>query len=421
MPTLRISKTNVDAAPVSERGDAYYWDDELRGFGLRVTPRGVRSYVIQYRLRGRPARRMTLGLHGSPWTPAKAREEAGRLLIKVKQGQDPVEIYRQEAREAQALAFEDYADRFVRLYLKTNWRDSWAEGQRIVDKNLKPHFKKRSLASITRADVAELLDRYADRPAMARHTYAVLRKLFRWAVNRGDIARSPIAEMRGPRAVPSRQRVLTHEELACAWLGAGEMGYPWGPVIRLLITTLQRRDEVAGMAWPELNLPVALWDLPPARVKNDEGHRVPLNALALRELEALKGKRRGFVFTTTGKTAVSGFSDAKEKLNTLMLKHLRERAASRGEDTGGIVVTPWRFHDLRRTGATNLQALGIPVEVTEDVLNHVSGTRSGVAGTYNRHRYEAEKRRALDLWSDKLDQILQPPAPVANLEERRRA
>lgn len=409
MGAAKITKRIVDGAGPGS-ADAFVWDQEVRGFGLKITPAGSKSYVLQYRMGGREAatKRFTIGKHGSPWTPDGARREAERLLTLVRQGIDPADAERERRREAVTLAFSEYADRFVELYLKEHWADSWAEGRRIIDKNIKPVFGSRPLSTITRSDVSDLLDRYSDRPAMKKNTHSVLRKLFKWAANRGDITTSPIAEMQGPKAVPSRKRVLKHEEIVCAWLAAGEMGYPWGPVIRLLIATLQRREEVAGLVWTELDMPQMMWELPPERAKNDEGHRVPLASLAVEEIEKLTCKTKGLLFTTTGKTAVSGFSDAKERLDDGMFRIMRERAVHRGEDPADIDFVSWRFHDFRRTGSTNLQALGVPIEVTEAIMNHISGSTAGVAGVYNRFKYDPQKKAALAAWDAKLRELLSP-------------
>ena len=148
----------------------------------------------------------------------------------------------------------------------------------------------------------------------------------------------------------------------------------------------------------------AIWQLPSNRAKNDNPHRSPL---AIAELELLGPKKSGLVFSTTGKTGVSGFSKAKKKLDDEMLAIMRERAQKRGEAPEDVVLAPWRMHDLRRTGATNLQALGVPVEVTEAVLNHISGSIGGVAGVYNLFRYDPQKRQAIDAWASHLTFLLQ--------------
>ena len=160
------------------------------------------------------------------------------------------------------------------------------------------------------------------------------------------------------------------------------------------------------MDWSEIDLEAGTWTLPAERAKNDEAHIVPLTGLAIDQLEALGPKVNGLVFTTTGRTAVSGFSKAKKTLDDEMRLTMAERQQARGENCAPIFVPEWRLHDIRRTGATNLQALGIPIEVTEAVLNHISGTRAGVAGIYNRYKYEPEKRSALHAWDQRLREFM---------------
>jgi integrase len=191
--------------------------------------------------------------------------------------------------------------------------------------------------------------------------------------------------------VASRERVLTDEELGLAWRASLQLGYPFGPIIRMLMITGQRREEVTALEWAELHRTDAEWLMPGSRAKNGRAHTVPLSALALAELDNIGGQdwpRTGLVFTTTGRSRVSGHSRAKVRLD-------RQMALL----APGVDVQPWRLHDLRRTLATGLQKLGVRFEVTEAVLNHVSGARSGVAGVYQRHTWTMEKRAALDDWS----------------------
>ncbi|NIJ64251.1 integrase [Sphingomonas leidyi] len=421
MANRRLTKTSVDAIEALVGKDSFVWDTELRGFGVRTSPKGVKSFVLQYRMKGKPARRMTIGGFGNPWTVETARREAERRLIKIRQGLDPVEEERlrieEEARreeeeaqriadearrraDAETFAFGTYAETFVDVYLKANWQDSWKTAEGILNA-AKPHFDK-SIRDITRADVVQHLDRYNDRPGMKKLVHSTLRKLFNWAEDRGDIERSPIDRMKAPKAVAARRRILSPEEVIAVWHAAAELGSLWRPYIRLLLCTMARREEVANMDWAEVDLDAAMWQLPAERAKNDQPHRIPLNVLALSELESLAVARKGFVFTTTGKTGISGFSKMKKALDEKMLGLLRDRAAKRGEKPESVELPQWRLHDLRRTGTTNLQALGVPVEVTEAILNHISGTTAGVAGVYNLYRYDPEKRSALDKWSKQL-------------------
>lgn len=436
MANQRLSKTSVDAIPLPVGRDSFVWDTELRGFGVRTTPKGVKSFVLQYRLKGKPAKRMTIGGFGNPWTVDTARKEAERRLIKIRQGIDPKaeareqieqeqraaeqEAERIRAEEEAALltekfAFANYADVFRDQYLKIHWVDTWKDAEGIL-KAVRPYLDK-VVHDITRADVVEVLDRYNDRPGRKKMVHSVLRKFFNWSVDRGDLDRSPIDRMKAPKPVPARRRVLSAEEIIALWQASADLGPIWRPCIRLLLCTLARREEVANMDWSEIDLTGAVWELPEERAKNNRTHRIPLNALAQAELRTLTVSTKGLVFTTTGQTGVSGFSKMKKALDEKMLAVLRKRAEKRGDDPETVVLMPWRIHDLRRTGATNLQALGMPIEVTEAVLNHISGTTSGIAGVYNLYRYEREKQSALDKWSKQLSLLLRDSTDPSAVNE----
>ncbi len=390
MPTGKITKRSVDAVQAGQ-SDQFLWDEDLAGFGLRVTTKGAKSYVLQYRMGGREAktRRYTIGKHGSPWTPDTARKEGERLLIMVRQGVDPAEASKTRRRQAVDLAFSSYADQFVDLYLKDRWKD-WKLGEAVIKNHVKPVLRDKPLPEINRAALNPIWDSLRDRPAVARLTFATMRKFFRWSVGRGDIERSPLEGIEAPQAAPARDRVLSDQELRLVWVCAAKAGHLFDSAIRLLVVTGQRRDEVAGLQWSELDRDGALWALQGTRTKNGKPHLVPLNTLAVEVLDTVAGgktwPRRGLVFSTTGKTPVSGFSKAKTRLDTEMAK------------AGGEEIEPWRLHDLRRTVATGLQRLGVRFEVTEAVLNHVSGAKGGIAGVYQRHDWKDEKRTALEAW-----------------------
>ena len=420
MAVLKITKRNVDAAPVPASADAYFWDTELRGFGLRVTPRGVRSYVVQYRMPGRPARRTTIGQHGSPWTPDLARERARDILLTVRQGDDPVVVARKRQREAVDLEFSRYVETFTEGYLRRAWGDTWLDAKRQLELHVVPHLKGRPLPEIEKHEVAKVIARLSDRTALARNTHAVLRKLFSWAIDQGDLVASPIPA--APAAVKARKRVLTPDEIIAAWQASFGLGWPMGHFVRTLFVTLQRRSEVAELPWSELSHLNSMWRQNGERVKNEEDHLVPLTQAA-RALfdEMARGPdptakipahwpRKGLVFSTTGATPISGFSKVKAKLDRLMLPILQkladERADALGEEREIVFLPPWRFHDIRRTGTTQMQALGVPIEVTEKVINHKSGETAGIRGVYNLHAYTDEKRKALEAWASSLTQLV---------------
>ncbi len=409
MATGRINKSGVDAVQSSTK-DVILWDDKLSGFGLKVTPAGAKTYLFQYRLGGRAGktRRVTIGKHGA-YTPDAARKEAERLAQMVGQGIDPQQQKKDAARKAVDLAFNSYAASFVDDCLKVRWKSSHQMGESLLRMYATPVLGSKPLHDITRADIRAVLNQSKGKVATTRYMFAVLRRLFRWAVSQGDLERSPISGMEPPPMPSARDRVLSDDELVLVWNAAGKLGYPFGPFVRLLIATGQRLDEVSQLDWSELNKTAAMWVLPAERTKNGVASMVPLPSLAVDELNALAKRsnrkdgwpRTGFVFSTTGKTAISGHSRAKRRLD----KEITTALAASGLPPA---LASWRFHDLRRTLATGLQRLGVRFEVTEAVLNHVSGSKSGVAGVYQRHDWGPEKQAALQAWSDHVAGLLTP-------------
>lgn len=414
MATGRITKRSVDAIKVADR-DQFLWDDEVSGFGLKVTPNDRRMYLLQYRMggRGSPTRRYTIGRHGT-WTPDEARTEAKRLRKLVDKGQDPQHANQQRQRAEVDLAFNVYLERFLRLYGEKEWSPrTFLSASSNLRRYVLPVLwdkKRKALPHITRSDVVAVFDALPPgKPALPRNVFAHARKLFSWAVERGDIERSPFDGMKSPPAVATRERVLTDEELRLVWEASYTLGKPFGAMVRVLMLTGQRRDEVAGLPWAELDRGNALWTIPGARTKNGETQLVPLTAEVITELDAIAGgtdwPRKGPVFTTNGKTPVSGFSKAKARLDEQMLKLARKQALDSGNDPADVEIAGWRLHDLRRTLATGMQRLGVRFEVTEALLNHVSGAKAGVAGVYQRHNWRDEKRTALEAWARHVQRV----------------
>ncbi|RMF11331.1 MAG: site-specific integrase [Alphaproteobacteria bacterium] len=418
MPKEKITKRKVDAIKPGPR-DRFIWDTELHGFGLKVTPAGAKVYIVQYRMGGRDSRtkRFTIGKHGSPWTPEKARKQAREILEGVRKGTDPMLLAHQKKQENQRLAFRAYADDFIERYAKTHQKRSWMDAQRILDREFKPVFKDRPINKITKGEIWRALEGMKDRPALCKYAHATLRKLFRWAVSLDDIQVSPVEGIKAPAKVEARDRVLTDAELRAVWLACDALDYPFGPFVRLLIATGQRRSEVAGMDWAEIDCDAGVWTIPGDRAKNGQAHTVPLNDVARAILDALGAmtSKRGLVFTSNGKTPISGFSKAKKRLDKQALALLQAKAAEAGHKAEDVILPPWRYHDLRRTVATGLQRLGTRLEVTEAVLNHVSGSRAGIVGVYQRYNWADEKRTALDAWGAHLTALVEGADRGANV------
>jgi integrase len=391
---VKLTKRVVEAADAGA-SDQYLWDAEVKGFGLKITPAGRKVFVFQYRMGGRGAKteRYTLGEYKSPYTVDGARGEAVRLLAEVKAGRNPAEAKRRS--DSTAPLFGDMAARFVERHAKPNTRD-WRKTEYLLRRDVLPFWAMRPVSEITRPDVIELIDRVVDRGARvhANRVLAAVRVLFNWALSRGVIEASPAAGVKAPGAETARERVLAENELREVWRAADTTAYPFGPFFKLLILTAQRRDEVAGMRWSEIDATRALWTIPGERAKNAHAHAVALSAPALDILRAIpRLDGSDFVFTTTGSAPISGFSKAKARL---------DRASGVGlSDRDG-----WRVHDLRRTATTFMAEMGIAPHVVDKLLNHVSGSIRGVAAVYNRHSYTDERRRGLDAWAQRLAAIV---------------
>jgi integrase len=390
-------------------------DGIIRGLFLVMQPTGKMSWAVRYRHRGVP-RKLTLGAY-----PAidlkKARALASQTLVKVASGHDPAAEKQDEKKAAIAGALagrdqiETVVDLFIQRHAKPNNREStWVESERLLKKHVVASWPGRALPDITRRDVHELLDGIMDegKPILANRVHGVLRKLCNWSVERGIITVSPCDGIKPPSAERSRDRVLEDDELRAVWQ-ASDGGSVFGPLVKMLILTGQRRDEVASMRWSDVDLARKTWTLPRERSKNDAEHVIPLSEAALAALASVSRvqSKKGFVFSTNGETHVSGFSRAKDRLETQILESLRRAAAAAGDDPEAIKAPPrWTFHDLRRTAASGMARLGQPVHVVEAALNHRSGTIRGVARVYNRYDYAEEKRRALEAWARHVDLVV---------------
>lgn len=396
MASGNVTKSSVDALHAEER-DAFLWDKKLPGFGVKVTPKGSKVYLYQYRMGGRESkvRRYTIGKHG-PLNPDAARREATRLAALVLQGDDPQALRQEKRKVAVELAFSSYLDHFAENCLRVDWKASADEVEAMLRTYALPVLGDKPLPDITAQDIGAVLRPLRNKPASRSKLFAVIRRLFRWAKSEGDlISPSPMADMEAPAPPPSRKRVLKDWELRLVWNASANLGYPFGPFVRSLILTGQRRNEVSDLPWNEVDKSENLWSLPDDRAKNGEANNVHLSQPVLDELNAIVKRKKkadwprsGFVFTTTGKSPVSGFSRAKARLDKLVTKA-----------NDGQPLDEWTLHDLRRTLATGMQRLGVRFEVTEAILNHKSGSRSGIAGVYQLHDWADEKRTALDAWA----------------------
>jgi integrase len=380
------------SAPTNKRQEIM--DGQVRGLFLLVQPTGAKSFAVRYSRAGR-VMKVTLGPYPA-LSLVEARRRALGIAASVANGADPAEE-KKAARKAAARVPEAVktvrmiADEFLKRHTSEHNGARWAaETQRILDRNILPAIGDKPAVEVDKAAINKMLDTIATRgPIAANRTLAVTKKLFRWALGRGDVDVDPCAGIAKPGAETKRDRVLSDDELARVWRAAANAAYPFGHAIQLLILTGQRREEVGAMQWSEIDFTTRVWTLPAARAKNNVEHVVPLSEAALSLLRNLpRFGRAGFVFTTTGATAISGWSRAKQQLDN------------------ASAVADWTIHDLRRTVATGLAGLGVAMPVVEKILNHVSGSFGGVAGVYQRFAFADEKREALDKWAARVAGIV---------------
>jgi integrase len=280
--TGKVTKTTVESLSPPDRGKAVLWDKQVAGFGVYVTPRGTRVYILQYRMGGRgyPTRRYTIGRHGSPWTPEKARERARELLYQVYHGTDPL-LRQQQARTAaqvdEKLRFSNYIETFDRLYLQSRKLRSAPTVRRHLSTFALTMFGQQPINTITKQQIVALMDQLTERSrGAANHTFTALSAMMSFALQRSDIDHNPFFGLKKPHKFARRQRLLTDWELARVWEAAHDMGFPEGALIQMLILTGQRLAEVAHAGWSEMDLADHFWKLPPERTKNKRAHILPI-------------------------------------------------------------------------------------------------------------------------------------------------
>jgi integrase len=369
------------------KAEAIFFDDACPGFGLRLQG-SSRRYIVQYKL-GAKHRRMTLG-SVTQLRLDDARNSAEKILARVRLGEDPAG----EKAEARVRA-ADVCEAAMRRYLahqKTRLRPkSYTSAEYALLSHWKP-LHGLLMAKIERRTVAARLDEIASScgPVAAQRARAILSAFFTWAMGQGQVDSNPVIGTNRHGNAKSRDRALNDAELVEVWRAAGDGAY--GTVLRLLILTGQRRDEIGGLRWSEIDFANHMIRLPAERVKNGHAHDVPLSAPALTLLRTMPRRLdRNFVFGT-GANGFGGYAIPKRMLD--------ERINTARRAKGSAPMASWVVHDLRRTCATHMAKLGIQPHVVEAVLNHAGGHKAGVAGVYNRYTYEPEKQAALNRWAE---------------------
>jgi integrase len=409
---VRLTTTAINAlalpAGVSDRT---YFDDDLPGFGVRLRAGGSKKWVVQYDHGGK-TRRLTLGAVAA-LDPGEARRRAKDVLAARTLGRDPAA----EKQEIRARAIETFGALLPRYldFKRSELRPrSYRETERHITSYAKP-LHQRPVGEISRRAVAALLATLAAKsgPTAAKCARASLSGFFTWLAREGLIDTNPVSLTNKPQERGPRTRVLSDGELREIWAaleGAGQ----YTDIVRLLLFTAARRIEIGDLSWDELDTKAAEIRLPASRTKAGKPHTIPLAAAPLAILTARQATDgRGFVFGR-GRTGFVGWSSAKQALD--------ERIAATRKAAGIAEPMPgWTLHDLRRVASTAMHdQLGIAPHIVEACLGHV-GHKAGIAGTYNKAEYLAERRRALEKWAALVAEIMsgeKQPATVVRLNRK---
>jgi integrase len=375
-------------------------DTIVPGLAIRVTDKGCRTFVLIARFPGgRHWTRRAIGEYGKI-TLESAREIAREWHALLARGQDP----RAERRRTAGTFASTVAAYIAHIAQQRQMRDV----QYCLQREFVSRWRDRPIDGIVRRDVIEVIDTIVARGASsaARNALSYLRVFFNWARERGVVESSPCDAIKPGRLIGKkniRQRTLSDDELRLFWRATGRLGYPFGPLYRLLLLTGTRLNEAAEAHWREFDLAKRVWTIPPARFKSDSTHLVPLTDDMVALLKELP-QREGYLFSAASGRKLTSFGRAKARLDQRMTCTAKALARLRGEEF--VEIKPWRIHDLRRVVRTHLSQLRVPGEIAELVIGH---GRKGIQRTYNLHEALDEMREALELWSRRLHEIVEPP------------
>ncbi len=413
----KLTATGVEKWKVTDKRQEVP-DSLMTGLYLIVQPSGRKAWQVRYRF-GEKHRRMTLGKYPL-LSLADARARASEALIAAQDGRDPAgereaeRAARVEVQQSGRDKIKTLVEQFGKRHLST--LKSGETVKRELNRHVVAVWGERDIHDIAKRDVIDLLDGIADsgRVVTANRVRAYLNKFLNWCAERDIIDQSPAMGVKPVAKEKSRDRVLSDDEIRWFWQACTREGQPWGHLGKMLLLTGQRLGEVVNMTDREVS--GDLWHLIADRTKNGRAHDVPLSEAAravLGAVERLKSDA-GYVFTTTGTSALQGYHKGRNHIAERMVEVASEE---RGEP---VDIPHWTFHDLRRTAATGMARLGIPVRVTEAVLNHVSGTAGGIVSVYQRHDYADEKRDALNAWARLVADLVEGRADnVVRLENAR--
>ena len=387
MPKVKFTKSVIDALPTPLK-DIIYWDSGQPGFGVKVTPKGRKVFVVLYRVAGSGSRvrKYTIGPLGQV-TLHQARIAAQRVFAARLEGRDLAAEKQQTRRHHVMDRVGDLIEAYESEHLSKNRSGSEVAG--LLRRELAAHWAARSVHEVKKREVIELVMRVMARgtPAAANKLFKVTKSFFSWCVGRAVLEFSPAQGLRAPAKELARDRVLSDEELAQIIRAARQIGYPYGNIVELLALTGQRRQEITALTRDEFDLANRVLKFSGSRTKNGKAHIVHLSSASLCVLNRAPAPVN-LLFSSTGRRPFQNFSPSKRQLDQL---------------SG---VSNWRLHDLRRTCVSGMARLGVPPHVADKVLNHQSGTISGVAAVYQRHEFLTERKEALESWGSHLMSLL---------------
>jgi site-specific recombinase XerD len=393
-----------------------------RGLYLVIQKSGTKSWVFRYRSHasGRSTK-LTLGpvdlttkeltgepVLGQPLSLAAARQLVSALKRSIALGKDPAVEKRQERVRPSAHSYADAVVDYVDQLSRSNrtWKATSASLGLKPDNagELRPtrgglceRWREKPVASLTEDDLFAVIDESrrhgipglgvrirGPKESRARSMHAALSAMFGWLKDQRRIKANPLSALKRPKASVARGHTLSDDEIRKFWAATESLIPAFRNSLRLMLLTGQRRGEVTGMRRSELNDDLSVWTIPATRTKNKLEHIVPLPPLARNIIANSESIDNDLIFTTTGKTPVSGWSKMKKRLDRLM----------------GDSVDHWRIHDLRRTAVTGMARAGADLHVIERAVNHTSGTFGGIVGVYQQHKYADDVKRALDAWAN---------------------
>lgn len=371
---MRLTDISLRALPVPSKGQKTYFDDTLPAFGCRVSQGGTRAFVLQH---GADRQLTTIGRYPIV-SLSDARAEAKRMLAERTLGRH----------RPHTITWDDAIALFFSACEQKNKPRTVQDYKRLLTRHFA--FGRKHLTEISPQDINRKIDRLQKVVSEQNHALVAVKVFLRWAQRRHYVEHSPCDGMQTIKRVP-RDRVLTDEELTVVYRAAEAMGYPFGTIVQLCILTGQRRSEIAWLRRSYFTKNTLA--VPASLAKNKRQHVMPIGSLTQSIVDHMSHEDDLLFPANRGDTVFGGWSKQKQMLDKMIAEN-------------GHIIAPWTLHDLRRTFATNLAALGVRLEVTERLLNHISGSLGGLVAVYQKHNWMPEMRDAIEKWEKRLSSLI---------------